>query len=41
MNSTFSGISIDLSDEHANAFVSIRVNCEVDSNEIDENDLHA
>jgi hypothetical protein len=33
------GIKIDSSDDSKNAFDSIRVNCELDSNEIDENDL--
>jgi hypothetical protein len=32
------GITIDRSDEYENAFDSIRVNCELDSNEIDESD---
>jgi hypothetical protein len=32
------GIIIDLSDENENAYDSIRVNCELDSNEIDESD---
>jgi hypothetical protein len=31
------GIIIDLSDEYENGSDSIRVNCELDSNEIDEN----
>jgi hypothetical protein len=39
MNSTFLGIMIDLSDEPENADDSIRVNCEFDSNVIDESDL--
>jgi hypothetical protein len=38
MNSTFRGISIDLSDEYANAFDSIRSNREFDSNEMDESE---
>jgi hypothetical protein len=38
MNSTFRGISVDLSDEDENAFDSIRVNREFDSNETDESD---
>jgi hypothetical protein len=38
--STFRGISIDRSDENANADDSIRFNREFDSNEIDESDLH-
>jgi hypothetical protein len=33
------GITIDSSDENENANDSIRVNCELDSNEIDESDL--
>jgi hypothetical protein len=35
--STFLGIKIDSSDEYENAADSIRVKCEFDSNEIDEN----
>jgi hypothetical protein len=38
MNRTFRGISVDWSDESANADDSIRVNREFDSNEIDAND---
>jgi hypothetical protein len=38
--STFRGISIELSDENKNAFDTIRVNREFDSNKIDESDLH-
>jgi hypothetical protein len=37
--STFLGIKIDGSDEDKNTFDSIRVNCEFDSNVIDESDL--
>jgi hypothetical protein len=37
--STFRGIKIDSSDEDENAFNSIRVKCEFDSNVIDESDL--
>jgi hypothetical protein len=36
--STLFGITIDRSDENANAFDSIRVFCEFDANEIDESD---
>jgi hypothetical protein len=36
--STFLGITIDSSDDSENAFDSIRVKCEFDSNEIDESD---
>jgi hypothetical protein len=39
MNSTFRGITIDLSDDQKNALHSIRVKCESDSNVIDESDL--
>jgi hypothetical protein len=38
-SSTFRGITIDSSDEYENAFDSIRVNLESDSNVIDESDL--
>jgi hypothetical protein len=38
--STFRGIMIDLSDDDENADDSIRVNCEFDSNVIDESELH-
>jgi hypothetical protein len=38
MNWTLRGIRIDWSDEDENAYDSIRVNCELDSNEIDESD---
>jgi hypothetical protein len=38
MNSTFRGITIDGSDEYANASNSIRVKRESDSNVIDESD---
>jgi hypothetical protein len=38
--STFLGIKIDSSDEYENAFNSIRVKCEFDSNLIDESDSH-
>jgi hypothetical protein len=38
--STLFGISIDRSDEDENASDSIRVNRELDSNEIDVSDLH-
>jgi hypothetical protein len=38
--STLLGITIDSSDEDENALDSIRVNRELDSNEIDESDLH-
>jgi hypothetical protein len=38
MNCTLRGISIDSSDENENAFDSIRINLEFDSNEIDESD---
>jgi hypothetical protein len=46
MNSTFRGIMIDLSDDDENADDenaddSIRVNCEFDSNVIDESDLQS
>jgi hypothetical protein len=41
MNWTFRGITIDSSDENENADDSIRVNCEFDSNEIDESDLQS
>jgi hypothetical protein len=37
--STLRGIMIDESDELSNAFDSIRVKCEFDSNVIDESDL--
>jgi hypothetical protein len=37
--STFRGIKIDSSDESENAYDSIRVNREFDSNVIDESDL--
>jgi hypothetical protein len=37
--STLFGIKIDRSDEHENAWDSIRVNREFDSNVIDESDL--
>jgi hypothetical protein len=40
MNRTFCGITIDLSDEDENAFDSIRVKREFDSNVIDESHLH-
>jgi hypothetical protein len=39
MNRTFRGITIDWSDDFENANDSIRVNCEFDSNMIDETDL--
>jgi hypothetical protein len=39
MNSTFRGITIDRSDEYEKALDSILVNCEFDSNVIDESDL--
>jgi hypothetical protein len=35
---TLEGITIDSSDEDENAEDSIRINCESDSNEIDESD---
>jgi hypothetical protein len=35
------GITIDLSDENAKAYDSIRVNREFDSNEMDESDLQS
>jgi hypothetical protein len=38
MNRTFRGITIDRSDDLANASDSIRVKCEFDSNVIDESD---
>jgi hypothetical protein len=38
MNRTFRGITIDSSDEYENAFDSIRVKCEFDSNVIDESE---
>jgi hypothetical protein len=38
--STFRGISIDVSDDDENASDSIRVNRELDSNEIDKKNLH-
>jgi hypothetical protein len=38
MNWTLRGIIIDWSDDPWNASDSIRVNCELDSNEIDESD---
>jgi hypothetical protein len=38
MNWTFRGIPIDWSDDHENASDSTRVNCEFDSNAIDERD---
>jgi hypothetical protein len=39
MNWTFRGITIESSDEYENASDSVRVNCEFDSNVIDESDL--
>jgi hypothetical protein len=40
MNETFRGITIDWSYEYENAYDSIRVKCEFDSNVIDESELH-
>jgi hypothetical protein len=40
MNITFRGITIDCNEDDENALDSIRFNCELDSNEIDESDLH-
>jgi hypothetical protein len=39
MNRTLRGIIIDSNDDHENACDSIRVNRDLDSNEIDESDL--
>jgi hypothetical protein len=41
MNRTFRGITIDWSDEYENAYDSIRVKCEFNSNVIDESDLQS
>jgi hypothetical protein len=41
MNSTFRGIIIDSSDESRNAYHSIRVKCESDSNMIDKSDIQS
>jgi hypothetical protein len=39
MNVTLRGITIDCNEEDENALDSIRFNCELDSNEIDESEL--
>jgi hypothetical protein len=41
MNVTFRGITIDCNDDPQNASDSMRFNCDSDSNEIDESDLHS
>jgi Flp pilus assembly protein TadD len=38
--STFRGISIERRNEYENAYDSIRISCEMDSNENDESDRH-